>query len=333
MALTFALSSPLAGLTLVPAQANAATLNHTRPAILSISRAYGFVAGQGIALDTIADAYPELMPQLAAAREAFDAAFPDVENRLETELRAIFGPKAFVQFRNDMLEAVIDAQMKQPKSIEEARSFLAEVHRRARGDGIDQDVLDYMLATQYAGEPAAEFADGFRQRYRSDGSGKAQGVKLRLQLPRSWSGKEGELGHVLQKWTSEGGNGHAMILLGVQDAKGFNPSKDEIARFIAQGGARELAIDGNEVIDASPYSLETLPGFSALLRSTTGAGEQRMLSWTQMYQVFFRGKAVSVMCMAVGQEPDALEVNEQFRRIQPLCRQVAGSLVMEQIYD
>ncbi len=58
-----------------------------------------------------------------------------------------------------------------------------------------------------------------------------------------------------------------------------------------------------------------------------------MLSWTQMYQVFFRGKAVSVMCMAVGKEPDALEVNEQFRRIQPLCRQVAGSLVMEQIYD
>ncbi len=318
---------------LSPANAQAASLNHTRGAIISLSRAYGFVSGQGIALDMVAEAYPELAAHVAATRESFEAAFPEAEKKLEAELTAVFGPKAFLQFRNDMLDAVIDAQMKQSRSLDEARSFLADVQQRARGEGMDKDVLDYLLATQYAAAPSAEFADGFRQRFRSDGSGKGQGIRLRLQVPRSWTGQDGELGHVLQKWTSEGGNGNAMILLGVQDARGFNPSKEEIARFIAQGGARELAIDGNEIIDASPYSLETLPGFSALLRSATGPDGQRMVSWTQMYEVFFRGKAVSVMCVSAGKEQDALELNEQFRRIQPLCRQVASSLVIEQIYD
>ncbi len=318
---------------LVPSAASAASLNPSRPAVISISRAYGFVAGQGIALDLIAEAHPQLASQVAAARESFDAAFPEAEKKLEAELRSIFGPAAFLQFRNDMLDAVIDAQSKAPRSLEEAGSFLAEVQRRARGEGLDQDVLDYLLATQYAADPAAEFADGFRQRFRSDGSGKAQGVRLRLQLPRSWAAKEGELGHVVQKWTSEGGNGNAMILLGVQDARGFNPTKEDIARFIAQGGVRELAIGDNEIVDASPYTLETLPGFSALLRSVTGPEQQRIQSWTQMYQVFFRGKAISVMCVAIGREQDSAAVDQRLRSIQPLCRQVASSLVIEQLYD
>lgn len=318
---------------LLPMTAAAASLNPSRPAVIAISRAYGFVAGQGIALDMIADAHPKLAPQVAAARETFDAAFPDVERKLEVELKGIFGPAAFLQFRNDMLDAVIDAQTKSPRSVEEAESYLAEVQRRARGEGLDQEVLDYLLAVQYAADPAAEFADGFRQRFRSDGSGKAQGIRLRLQLPRSWAAKEGELGNIVQKWTSEGGNGNAMILLGVQDARGFNPTKDDIARFIAQGGTRELAIGGNEIVDASPYTLETLAGFSALLRSATGPEQQRVLSWTQMYQVFFRGKAVSVMCVAIGREQDGNAVDQRLRSIQPLCRQVASSLVIEQLYD
>ncbi len=326
-------SAVLALLLLFPSLALPAVLNPTRPAIQSIARAYGFVTGQGIALDLIADGHPELAAQVALARESFDAAFPGVEVKLEDELRAIFGAQGFMKFRRDMLDKVIDAQIKQPKSAEQARSLLAEVQRRARGDGIEQDVLDYLLAALYGAEPAAEFADGFRQRFRTDGSGKAQGVRLRLQLPRSWRSSDSELPHVVQQWTSESGNGNAMIVLGIRDALGLTPSKGEIERFIAEGGARELAIGGGDIIDASSYALETLPGFSAVLRATTESDGQRRVTWTQLYQVFFRGKAIGVRCTAVGKEGDAAQVEQRLRRLQPLCRQVASSLMMEQIYD
>lgn len=317
-----------------PALAQPAALNPTPAAINAIARAFGFVTGQGVALDMLAESHPQLAAQVTGAREAFEASFPDVEDKLAAELRAAFGTASFTKFRRDVLDRVIDSQMKQPKSAEQALAFVAEVQRRAQGEGVDQEILDYLLSATYAGEPAAEFADGFRQRFRTDGSGKAQGLRLRLQLPRSWAGRDSELAGVVRRWVSEGGNGNAAIQLEIRDARGFSPTKADIARFIAQGGVRELVIDGSEVVDASAYSLETLPGFSALLRSTAAqATGQPTVSWTQMYQVFFRGKAISVMCTAVGKPGDPVSADQGIRRIQPLCRQVAAGMMVEQLYD
>lgn len=328
-ALVLALLLPL----LLPAEALAGALNHTRPAVKSIARAYGFVSGQGIALDLITENHPQLASQVLAAREAFDSAFPGVEDKLDNELREIFGAPGFLRFRRDMLDAVLDAQMKEPKSLEQAQSFLAEVERRARGETLDKDVLDYLLAAAYAAEPAAEFTDGFRQRFRADGSGKAQGIRLRLQVPRSWAATDSALPHVLQQWTSEGGNGDATIMLGVRDTRGFQPSGEDIARFIAQGGIRELAIEGADVVDATAYSLETLPGYSAVLRSLTSRDGRQSVAWIQMYQIFFRGKSVSLMCQVSGKNSETVQVEQGLRHIQSLCRQVVSSLVMEQLYD
>ncbi len=319
---------------LLPALAQSASLNPTPAAINAIARAFGFVTGQGVALDMLAEAHPQLAAQVAGARESFEASFPDVEDKLANELRAAFGTASFTKFRRDVLDRVIDLQIKQPKSAEQALAFLAEVQRRSQGEGVDPEILDYLLAATYAGEPAAEFADGFRQRFRTDGSGKAQGLRLRMQLPRSWAGRDSERPGVVRRWVSEGGNGNATIQLDIRDARGFRPSKDDIARFIAQGGVRELVIDGGEVVDASAYSLETLPGFSALLRSSTEQTPgQQSLSWTQMYQVFFRGQAISVMCTATGRPGDPASADQGLRRIQSLCRQVASSLMVEQLYD
>lgn len=311
----------------------AAALNLTPAALKSIARTYGFVTGQGLALGQIADTHAPLAPQVASARESFDAAFPGVEDKLEAELRIAFGGPGFMKFRRDMLDKVIEAQMKQPKSTEQALGFLADVQRRARGEGLDKDILDYLLATTYAADPAAEFVEGFRQRFRTDGSGNAQGVRVRLQLPRSWNGTDGGPSGPVYTWTSEGGNGTAAIVLDIRDARGLNPSREDIARFISQGNVRELVPGGTEIIDASPMSLETLPGFSALLTSVSEQAGLKTVAWTQMYQAFFRGKTIGVMCTAAGKAADAAKVEQSLRRMQPLCRQVAGSLVVEQLYD
>lgn len=297
-----------------------------------MSRTYGFVAGQTLSLVQIEEAYPELIPQVFNARGVFDAAFPEVEARLEAELRKVFGDEDFNGLRRDMLEKVSDELQKQPLSASQAAEFLAGVQRRARADGLEPEIRDVLLAVTYANEPAAEFTDGFRQRYRTDGSGKALGLRLHLQLPRSWAGVDGERKQVLRQWTSEGGNGRAMILLDIRDLGNFKPSKTDIERFIAQGGVRELVIQGGEVVEASVFALESLPGYSAVLH-TPEQTDGGVLTWMQMYQVFFRGKAVSVLCGTAGTEADTSSVEQSFRRIQPLCRQVANSLVVEQAED
>lgn len=318
---------------LLPAAVQAAALNHSREAVRSVSRAYGFVVGQSIVLDLIEEAHPQLEPEALAARAAFDAVFPEAEEKLEAELAAVFGEKSFAAMREETLDLMSRVLQKQQLSVEQARDYIAGVKRRAQGEDMEQDVLDYLLAATYADRPSAEFADGFRQRYRSDGSGKAQGLRLRLQLPRSWAGADGERPHIVRKWTSEGGNGPATILLDVRDAQGVSPTRVEIERFLAAGGARELAVEGGEVTDASLFTLETQPGFSAVVRSPLERAGARMVSWAQVYRIYFRGKALSLMCMNLGAEAEAAQVEQRFRRLQPLCRQVADSLVLEQLYE
>ncbi len=180
---------------------------------------------------------------------------------------------------------------------------------------------------------SAEFANGFRQRYRSDGSGKAQGLRLRMQLPRSWSGSDGGRPHLVRKWTSEGGAGNAAILLDIRDAQGFSPSAADIDAFVARGGARELAGDDGEVVDASAFALDNLPGVSAVLRTPPQRNGPRFVSWAQVYRIYFRGKALSLVCMNVGSEGESAQVEQGFRRLQPLCRQVVHSLMLEQLYE
>lgn len=314
---------------LLPLPSESATLTHTPQAVRSISRAYGFVAGQTLSLAQIEEAYPELIPQVFGARAAFNSAFPEVESRLEAELRAVFGEKDFDGLRRDMQEKVSDALQKQPLSAAQAAEFLAGVQSHARGEGLDPEIRDYLLAITYANEPSAEFNDGFRQRYRTDGSGKALGLRLHLQLPRSWSSTDGERKRAIRQWISEGGNGRDLILLDIRDVGNFRPSRAEIERFIAQGGARELAMHVGEVVEASAFSLESLPGYSAVLYSPV-KGDDVVQTRIQMYQFFFRGKAIGLMCATVGAEAESLAVEQSFRRIQPLCRQVVNSLVIEQ---
>ncbi len=326
----------LAGLllaALLPSLALAASLKHNHQAINSISRAYGFVVGQSIALNVIENAHPALAGDVLSARLAFNSAFPDAEDKLEAELAAVFGADRFALMRNETASMLTEVMTRERWSVEQARAFIAGMKRRAQGEGVEQDILEYLLAAVYAAEPSAEFANGFRQRFRSDGSGKAQGLKLRLQLPVSWAGADGDRPHIVRKWTSEGGNGNATILLDIRDAQGFAPTRADVERFVASGGARELAGDDGELLDASVVTLETLPGVSAELRTPLGRADLNMVSWVQVYRLYFRGKALSLVCMNLGAEGEAVMVEQAFRRIQPLCRQVVNSLVLEQLYE
>jgi hypothetical protein len=51
-----------------------------------------------------------------------------------------------------------------------------------------------------------------------------------------------------------------------------------------------------------------------------------------LYQLYFRGKAIGVMCMAGANERDSQKADATAALIKPLCQQVVNSLVLEQAY-
>ena len=308
----------------------AALVNHNEKSARGLAKAYGFLLGQQMTLDEIERRYSNMKAEVLVARVTFEAAFPRVFEDLEAELGVIAGIDK-LPVRQEQLQSQLDA-VRQPVEAKQAAEFLEKVRGRARGEGIESEVLAYLLAIRYARRPVSEFTDGFRQRFQTDGTGKALGVRLALQLPQSWLAQEGERPHIVKKWTSESGTGLSVITLDLRDTGGVTPTVEEIADLVKSGEIREMFSSMGTVLDAAPFSIERQPGVFVRLSMIQERIAIQLSSEGAMFQVFFRGKAVGIMCMTSRPELARADTASAWRLLEPLCRQVANSLVLSQVY-
>lgn len=309
-----------------------ADLNYNPVAIKALSKAYGFILGQDYQLSRIERAYPGARVEVEMARMAFGVGFPNIRIKIERELSSALGEAGLRQLRIETQRKLIDLLSQQPLHPETVKQFLDQVQARAKGNGVEPDVLNYLLAVKYADNNVGEFTDGFRQRYWTDGSGKSQGLRFHLQLPRSWLGKEGERPHVVQKWTSEGGTGLANIMLLVQDTGGETPNRTEVDQFVRSGEIRAIVPEGGTYIDGGAFSMEKSAGYWLEMATPGERVGGRMYLRGYMYLLFFQGKAISLQCMAGGADNEETKVSNASAKLKSLCQQVMNSVVLDQAY-
>lgn len=306
-------------------------INFNPTSVKGMAQAYGFVLGQEYSLSRIAKEFPELAGGVELARARFGSTFSDIETKLEIQLTQAIGEKLFQETAGNLRMNLRETLGRQQITRDIAASFLEQVKARSKGE-IESPVLEYLLAVKYTANPVGEFADGFRKRYQTDGTGKSQGIKINLQLPRSWAGEDGERPHIVQKWVSENGTGLEIILLDIRDGQGYNPTKKEMEEFVRTGAVKDAVPDGSTYVASGNVTLEKQTGYwlqMAMPRERVG---MKMYQDALMYQFFFRGKAIGITCQAGGPENEKPKVNEAFKRIRPLCQQVLNSLVLPQAY-
>lgn len=309
----------------------ALALNVNPSAVKGLSQAYGFVIAQKHTLERISTQYPDLIPLVHLAQARFASTFPEVKAQLEAELRGALGPENVDQFAKKTAETLRATLDRQPLTAETAANFLDQVQARARGE-IESPILEYLLTVKYASNPAREFLDGFRQRFNTDGGGKSRGIKLSLQLPRSWAAQDGERPHIVKKWTSENGTGLESLMLDIRDAEGYSPDRREIERLLSSGDVKETLPQGAVYVASGSFTLETRPGYWIDMRMTQERAGVNVYQRIVMYQVFFRGLAIGVMCQAGGLPRNAARIDESLTRIRGLCQQVVNSMVLHQAY-
>jgi hypothetical protein len=319
----------LAGLVSLPSWAS---LNHNHNSIKALAKAYGFLLGQEKSLKRIEARYPALRLRVEMARLTFSSSFAGVRERLEDELRQAMGEANFGNVRAEMEKQIGQLLDQQALTVDTAAAFLEKVKARAKGEEMEVDVLRYLLAVKYAKTPIAEFHAGFRQRFSTDGSGKAQGIRLTVQLPRSWLEQEGERPHIVKKWSNEGGTGLSTIVLAVRGAAGQEWSAREIDQFVKSGEARQTFSDLGKVHDVGTFSLGRRKGYWAEISMNEERAGFRMYLRGMLYQLFFRGKTVGIMCIAAARESEPEKADAAASLIKPVCQQVLNSLVLEQAY-
>ena len=306
-------------------------INFNPTSVKGIAQAYGFVLGQEYSLSRIAKEFPELTGGVELARTQFGSTFPDIKTMLETQLKKAMGEKLFQKLSTNLRTKLRETLGRQQITSDIAANFLEQVKARSKG-GIESPILEYLLAVTYTANPVGEFADGFRQRYQTDGTGKSQGIKINLQLPMSWAGKDGERPHIVQEWASENGTGLEMIILDIRDGPGYNLTKKVMEEFVRSGEVKGAAPDGSTYVASGNFSLENQTGYWLQYAMASERAGTKMYVDALMYQFFFRGKAIGIMCQAGGPENEKPKVNEAFKRIRPLCQQVLNSVVLPQAY-
>lgn len=313
----------------VPCMAIAA--NFSSVTINGISKAYGYVLGQDYALTQIEKEYPDLAVNVILARAQFGATFPGSRIKLELRLKEIWGEKAFKALADTMQAKVVEMGSHQKVTRASAIDFLGQVEARSKG-AIHSPVLEYLLATEYQNNSLREFVEGFRQRFQTDGSGKSQGIKVNLQLPKSWTAKDGERPHIVQKWVSINSDYTELIQLIVMDAEGYNPTKQETLQFVADGEAKTVIPAGATYVASGNVSLEKQTGYWVEMTMPVERAGFTMYQELLMYQMFFHGKGIAILCSTGGQIDQQAKVGEAFKRMKPLCQQVLNTLVLPQAY-
>lgn len=306
-------------------------MNINSSLVKGVAQTYGYVLGQEYTLSRIANDLPEMTIDVELARGQFNSAFPDIKNKLETQLKQALGEKLFQETKANLQIKLTDTLGSQQITREIAESYFKQVKDRSKGE-IESPVLEYLLAVKYSTNPVDEYRDGFRQRYETDGMGKSQGIKVNIQLPRSWLGKDGERPHIVQKWTSENGTGIEMILLDIRDGEGYNPTKKYLEDFVRSGDVKNTVPDGSSYIASGNFTLEKQNGYWVQMSTSHERIGVKMYQKALMYQFFFRGKSIGIMCQSTGFENEKSKINDSFKLIQPLCQQVLNSIVLPQIY-
>jgi hypothetical protein len=311
------------------------TLNLNEKATGLMPRAMGYLLGQHLRLDRIEQHHPGLAVAVIAARSRLDSAFPDAMRNMERTFLA----NGVSQAQLDELAAGIKAKMvpilaNEPIDAASARSFLEAVHQRAKGVDVPEEVLAYLLSASFVDAPQREFQRGWTTSWTSKGHPKTKGTEVVLQLPRSFSKKESSRPNIVATWTSQHGDGPAMLMIMVRETTLPALSRRAVETDLARGAASELAElgDDTKLISAKVFSQELAHGVVAEYQTTSDRAGNAAAVRQRTYTLYLNKRGVSLLCSVGTRLTDIDRLEAKMSKMRPLCDAVANSLVLPQQY-
>lgn len=305
--------------------------------IKDASRAWGFVSGQKYSLNQVQKKYPDLKQNSVNAEKEFLAIFGDSLEEIERYMTQHL-KQNWTVVKSEIKDNIDLSFQNQQYSRKDAAAFLKQVKDRAKGIGIETPSYETLLMFKpaYQKNPHEEFLHGFKYRYKSDGSGKAKGVRFHIDIPATWKAAEGDRPNIVQKFRNKNGHGMAHIMFMVRkisDNENDPEINVEIQSLLLDGNISEFVPDGYKLVSGGKLMLEGQPGYWLKLK----ASEKRLRYTIDMemltYSIFFKNFNIQIH----GQIATSLNgeaVNDgDIKKYESLFDQVANSLVLQDVYS
>ena len=304
--------------------------NTNRQFVLNLSSGYGYLLGQEILLDNIANQYPDLAREAYLAKVRFNTKFPNLKDKHFKVINSLDIPEVNQAFKEStkQLQALVSANNKN-LSKSEAIDFINEVNNRANGD-IESPFLENFLVVQYNDKPQQEMLDGFYNTFSSQGLSKAKGLNVTIKTPKSWQEQEADRPNIVKKWISQNGTGLDTIMLVVKNSFDSEISLNDVEELYTMGEIYEVAPKGMSVVDkGTPIVLDGLPGYWFRVEGERMRLDSNLYISQILYTIFYKDKAIAIQCGTANNLENKSEVYKRVKELQPLCKSVVNSLVIQ----
>ena len=262
--------------------------------IMDISRTYGYTLGQNYSLDKIVKKYPSLRNDIFIARNEFQLVFgSSVKNMKSLMTKEGKGRWSTLdkQMQNDVFKFSKTIDMDKTTSIQ----FIEEVKQRAKGY-IEEPVLQTLLLFKngYEEHPSREFLDGFRYKYKNNGVGKSKGVIFSIEVPKTWTAKDGNRPNVVQKFVNHEGASLGILILNIPLQPNEVVGKEEIDYMLTEEGTNTLLPPNYVLVNKGNLTLENLNGLWVQYELEMSRVRVSMKIAVIMYMIVYQDKMIQI---------------------------------------
>ena len=298
-----------------------------------LAETFGFIEGQNKMLSKIESDFSHLKLEVLKAKSTFNSSFGEARKNLIFFLINSYGEIEFENFKNSMELELKEILKNQEFNEDAARKFLAEVESRANGQ-ISTPVLETLLQFQFYNNPQDEFINNYVQTFRTKNHPKSKGTDWQIKIPLSWLASEGERPNIIQKFTSNYGDGSEIIMLMVKDLglpKAYKLSEDELNILFTEKGIKSYLPKNSKFISFKKINLDNHLGGMIIMEQIVDRLDFKVKIRLIQFCFIRENKLHFIQC-GVNSTDVKEDLNVKLNYFIPFFRQVANSLVVNDQY-
>ena len=173
------------------------------------SSVWGFFTAMEISLETIYEYEPELRTEINELNFLKTSNFPNCKKNAYSYLQNETNYLSIYEKKMDSLKT--DLKINSILTSKDERiEFLKKSKNYLKGN-IPSPMLENILSFEYQNQPHKEFVNGYTYTFNTKGHKKAKNTQISIDIPKSYTAREGRQPNVIQLFTSDCGNGNYSI--------------------------------------------------------------------------------------------------------------------------
>lgn len=136
--------------------------------------------------------------------------------------------------------------------------------------------------------------------YKTDGTGKSLGLKIKLSYPCNWTQADGDRPHVVKKFSYGLNDGKSVIqALTISQMQGV-PTKNDIAQLLSPTGLKELSGGIGTLISTKKVKIDGLDCGEIILKVKKQSPVATVYFYYIQYYIFYKDKMINLAFAAGG---------------------------------